>query len=189
VVAEVTENLRSLHEFRTEELPESVRDKLEVRIYSLAPAVQMYRWDDKAFISFYPAGELAYDTTQIETYLQTPLGQFVESRFDDLWDDSRTRTLERYMLLELRITDPNGESEEFSVDFVQLEDTTFISTRGLGRYLGHRFADLSVNIDGGGPTFQLATVDADLQENVDLQFRRKYGTDRDTVVRLVPWSA
>lgn len=57
VVDNILDNLLTLHEFRSA-LPEPLQRRIEVRVYSALPPVQMYRVDDQIVVSFYPVNSL-----------------------------------------------------------------------------------------------------------------------------------
>jgi hypothetical protein len=150
----ITENLRHLHEYRRG-LAEVPKALLEVRVYDASPSVQLYRWDDKAFLSFFPIGKRAYDTRQIETYLANPLGEFAQSRFDALWAAPSTAGLEDYMQLALCVHHATPPPIEYRVPFVRHENELFVDGAPL-------FAPL---VDHGITTLtvQLGPADAPLK--------------------------
>lgn len=121
----IADNLRHLYVFRRT-LDDARSRLLDVRIYDASPSVQLYRWDDKAFLSFFPIGRRAYDTRQIETYLANPLGEFAQSRFDGLWSDSTTYTLDHYMSLSLYVHHDTRPPTEHHVPFVWHEGELFV---------------------------------------------------------------
>ncbi|MGH8931971.1 MAG: hypothetical protein ACRDZO_15450 [Egibacteraceae bacterium] len=92
----IRDNLRHLHQFRTG-LGDPSSSCLSVRVYEASPSIQLYRWDDKALISFFPIGVRAYDAPQIEAYMDSPWGAFVQGRFEELWQHDSTRRMEEYM--------------------------------------------------------------------------------------------
>lgn len=69
----IMENLYHLHHYQTDNPTEKISN-LSVRIYSGLPPVQLYQWDDKAFLSFFPIGRHSEETPQLETSIKTPWG-------------------------------------------------------------------------------------------------------------------
>jgi hypothetical protein len=51
----IVDNLRYLHLFANA-LPAPLRSLFDVRIYDASPSVQIFRWDDRALISFFRSG-------------------------------------------------------------------------------------------------------------------------------------
>lgn len=202
-------NLRDLHQFWRNELTADLRELLDIRVYDAMPSVQLYRWDDKAFISFYPLGQLAYDTPQIEAFMATPWGEFVQARFEELWTSRETLQLNDYMTLEMRVYHENRDLGACEGDFVVLADTLYIHAADLvshviryGRHgvtvrLPERTEVYSppLRLAGAGravPVERMLGYHADSVDDEPLlgelrnAFHRKYGTDPDIVVRLVP---
>jgi Domain of unknown function (DUF5919) len=168
-------------------LDESVRRRLEVRIYSASPSVQLYRWDDKAYLSFFPLGALAYDTPQLETFMNTPWGEFVDRRFDELWEDTGTRDLAAYWSTTLTLVHPDGRVEDCQADYVVEEEVWYLSIPDLAHHLDqHGLTDLGVRRDGDGVAYRLeAIADEELRTRMTELLRSKYGGDRAIPVRLV----
>ena len=81
-----------------------MRVRLKVRLYDASPSVQMYRCDNKAFISFFPIDQSTYDAQQIETLMNTPIGDFVQGRFEELWNAPGTVKLREVTSMPLRLS-------------------------------------------------------------------------------------
>ena len=97
VRASIQDNLDALRAWLdTTTLPATARSNIDIRVYRALPSVQMYGWDDKAYLSFYPVDAVSFDTEQIEAFLDTPWGAFVSSRFHQLWEAASTRDLDTY---------------------------------------------------------------------------------------------
>ena len=193
----IAENLRHLHQFRSL-LNEVSRESLEIRVYDASPSVQLYRWDDKAFVSFFPIGKRAYDTRQIETYLANPLGEFAESRFDELWSATTTCSLEDYLALSLCIYYSAAVPTEHRVEFVEHETEIFVDgTPFWDRIADHGTNPLTVRLgtaeepaprNGVVANYQLARVEPSTNGHVDLipqLFAIKYGGEnRPLIIHL-----
>ncbi|MGI9003450.1 MAG: hypothetical protein ACR2GH_17635 [Pseudonocardia sp.] len=123
----IMENLYYLHSYLTNVLAEEkMRNGVAVRIYSGLPSVQLYQWDAKAFLSFYPIGKLSEDTPQLETFIETPWADFVQRKFEELWSNFSTRNLQQYM--RLRLTVNGGEVDQsYDVNFIRLEGSYYVS--------------------------------------------------------------
>lgn len=95
VVEKIRDNLQTLHTFQ-KDCKSSPEAKLEIRIYSAIPPVQMYQADDQIVVSFYPLNSSSWDTAQYQTSPHTQLGEFVSEKFDELWDAPSTRMLGQF---------------------------------------------------------------------------------------------
>lgn len=183
----IMENLRDLVWFQRRDLTDAMRERLTIRIYSASPAVQLYRWDDKAFISFFPVGELAYDTPQLEAYLATPWGEFVLRKFDELWNDPKTRPLSHYLALPVTVIPDGGTPQECDIEFVRLEDDRYVAGQTLLKHVIRTGrAGLVVRWNQRDHRLHDADDDPDTYRQVVDLFTTKYGSRRDAIMRLVP---
>lgn len=97
VAAHIMENLRHLHEFRDRGIEPRRRAKLRISVYDASPSIQLYQWDGRGLISFFPIGEVSFDVPQLEVDMASPWGQFVDRRFDELWEsEENVRSLDQY---------------------------------------------------------------------------------------------
>jgi hypothetical protein len=194
-------NLRDLHRFWHVELTAELRERLDIRVYDAMPSVQLYRWDDKAFISFYPLGQLAYDTPQIEAFMATPWGEFVQARFDELWTGRETLPLRDYMTLEMRVHHDGTDLGACRGDFVVLAGTLYVHAADLVAHViryGRDGVTVRVPERTEVQPRRAAAVERMLDYHADSvddepllgelrdAFHRKYGIEPDIVVRLVP---
>lgn len=194
----IMENLCYLHRYRTDDLTER-SDDLSVRIYSGWPPVQLYQWDDKAFLSFFPIGKRSEDTPQLETSIEMPWGDFVKRKFEELWNDLSTRNLQQYMHIHLIVNGGDVE-QSFDVDFVRLGGYYYVSNPSMFRQIAKPGIENSrVSLEAplqDGERLTSCTVELLGSEEQDVPqqlfdlFRIKYGSnmysERDMIVRLVP---
>jgi len=115
----VTEILAALDGFRAR-VPRERADRLRVRIYNTLPPARLYRWDNRALSSFFPAGDRwGSDVRHYETNVTSGLGHFVDEQFTLIWNDERSRDLTAYLRLPVRI---QATGRTFQVRFVVLDD-------------------------------------------------------------------
>jgi hypothetical protein len=184
---EVMRNLKVLERF-TRELDERVRSRFEVRLYSASAAVTLYRWDDRALVSFLPIGRLSGDGTQLEITTGSPLGTFVGERFDELW--SHGKPLARFIALAFTLTDGRGPARPYNTPFVRVGDHYFVTDPQV-------LAELALSRDGGlratldyHPTlsYELDVLigESDLHSSVIAHYEEKYERPGRAFVRLRP---
>jgi hypothetical protein len=194
----IMENLRYLYRLRRELEPRLAR-QLQVRVYDASPSVQLYRWDDKALISFFPVGVRAYDARQIEAFMDSPLGQFMESRFDELWGSSTTRAIDDFMSLALTVQLGDDTLGTGDAHFVKLDGDCFVDGRSLLDHLAdHGVHQLSLAtaspLEVGqwrGSAFDMVRLDhrdrrhrAAVVELFDIKYGP--GHENSVILRLVP---
>ncbi len=181
----IVDNLRYLNDF-ADSLDERTRQAFQVRIYDASPSIQVFRWDDKALISFFPIGVRASASPHLEVYLSSPLGEFVQSRFDDLWRHPSTRELIEYVAVPVTVYHRQVPLRSCAVHFVRIKDACFIDGAPMVDQLtdhGTGRLDLATGyplaLDGRtASSFQLARVDSDTvpdRATVLDVFDRKYG--------------
>ncbi|WP_319461349.1 hypothetical protein [Micromonospora sp. RTP1Z1] len=182
----IVDNLRRLNEF-AESLDADTRARFQVRIYDASPTAHMFRWDDKALISFFPIGVRASAAPHLEVFIGSPLGEFVESRFDELWRHPSTRRLAEYVCLPMALRYDGVVLRSCEVHFVALVDGWCIDGSPIVDQLtDHGTGPLEVQlsrplaVDGwSGTRFRLARVDEDAQRaRVFALFDAKYGPRR-----------
>lgn len=163
------------------ELSEDVRVRLKVRVYDAAPSVQMYRCDNKAFISFFPIDQSTYDAQQIETLMNTPIGEFVQGRFEELWNAPGTIRLRDITTMPLRLSRNGAELGPCDVRYVRLDGKLYVTGRRLLRHITrYDIATLRARLDGSELSFLLDEADEVgpvAYHRVLMLFRAKYGLD------------
>jgi hypothetical protein len=181
----IIDNLRHLNDF-ADSLDDRQRQMFRVRIYDASPSIQIFRWDDKALISFFPIGVRASASPHLEVYLSSSLGEFVQGRFDDMWRHPSTRELAEYIAVPVTVYHREVSLRSCEVHFVLLEDACFIdgapmvdqlTDHGTGRL--EIVTPQPLLLDGHSASrFRLARVDGDTvpdRASVLGMFDRKYG--------------
>jgi hypothetical protein len=200
----IMENLRELYRLHRSLDPDEAR-RFQVRVYDASPSIQFYRWDDKAFISFFPIGTRAYDARQIEAFMSSPLGEFVSSRFEDLWGSATTRPMDDFMHLHLTVRLDDEDLTRAETHFIRVGPYCFIDGSAIADHLtDHGALRLSLATmrpltigepqgDGAvlASTFDMVRVernDRPRRAEVVAVFDAKYGDSHENhpLLRLVP---
>lgn len=195
VVEKIYENLQTLHKFQKgcELSPEG---KLEVRIYSALPPVQMYQVDDRVIVSFYPLNSSSWCTTQYQTNPYGQLGEFVSEKFDELWDASSTRTLNQFREITVWVG-LNEILSAYPVEFARSSEAVYVCGKSiLNDHWMHGLGGLQARIVEGEHEivglYFFSHLETNSQECKDAQylFNRKYGLSvRDALLKLVKISS
>ncbi|MEU8389961.1 DUF5919 domain-containing protein [Micromonospora sp. NPDC048842] len=193
VPRQIRTNLRHLAAF-ADALDARLRHRLQVRLYDASPSIQLYQWDGRALISFFPIGKLSFNVPQLEVDMDSPWGGFVHARFEELWEhEQATLDLERYWSVTVTLRHDESDVVEVRVPFVTVDGQHYVDCRGF-RVTGPLTvrAVLPPRAPGAAPgVFALAEpADGDRTPVavVKRHFDQKYGHDdgeRD-VRRLVP---
>jgi len=67
--------------------------RVEIRLFWRTPPFSLFQTDDFASLSFYFRDRPISEVSRYEFFTDSPVGEFVEKTFDDLWRDERTVTL------------------------------------------------------------------------------------------------
>jgi len=60
--------------------------RLQVRLYTIDPAIAYYRTDNLAIMSFYPVSARADEGPQLQVNVFSPIGNMAQQRFDEFWE-------------------------------------------------------------------------------------------------------
>lgn len=210
VAAQIMGNLRQLQHFRARLDSPDLKSRLKVRVYDASPSIQLYQWDSRALISFFPIGKMSFDVPQLEVDMASPWGQFVDRRFGELWEQGdHIRTLDRYWLLPVTLTQGSERLDTVAVPYIGTENEVYVDGTGhLANRLAERvlrdpgataasfgaFADWPPRLADGRPrAFDLVQIEEDAE--VLALFDRKYAgyprtrTSEVFLLRLVPRQA
>jgi hypothetical protein len=187
---EIMRNLRTLHAFDAR-LSEAQRRRFEVRLYSVSAGVTLYRWDDKALVSFLSVGRISGQGVQLEVTVGSPLGVFVEQRFDELWRHSKP--VDQFMRLHVMLVEADGSQREFASRFVVVQDVLYVVDHDVVSHMARRrVGDLSAYCRRDPETrYEPIVVDdeADLLPDLHDHFADKYDVRGSTFVWLRPLAA
>ncbi|WP_427919817.1 hypothetical protein [Streptomyces sp. cg40] len=185
---DIMRNLRTLDRF-AQRLDEHSRTLLEVRLCSTSPGVTLYRWDERCLVSFLTVGRLSGEGVQLEVAVRSPLGTFVEQRFDELWQQGKP--MDRFTHLPVTLVDAADGRREFSCRFVYVEDRLYVEAPDLVTYLARRRLDqLSAHsgVLGPGEAYEVMVVDdrSELHGRLIHHFTEKYDAQAAAFVELRP---
>ncbi|MCF0097363.1 DUF5919 domain-containing protein [Micromonospora sp. MH99] len=193
VPRQIRTNLRHLALFQ-DSLDARLRHRLQVRLYDASPSIQLYQWDSRALISFFPIGKLSFNVPQLEVDMDSPWGGFVHARFEELWEhEQATVNLERYWSVAVTLRHDDSDVVEVQVPYVSVDGQHYVDC-GVFKVTGPLTvrAVLPPRAPGGAPgVFALAEpVDGDRTPaaTVRRHFDQKYGggDGQREIRRLVP---
>jgi hypothetical protein len=188
---EIMRNLRVLYHFRNTIQPASLNRNFSVRVYTASPSITVYRWDEKALVSFFPAGKISGQGVQLEVTIGSPLGQFVNKTFNSLWTASED--LERFMRLPVTLTDIDIADRNFEVEFIYLDGRLYVNDWRIVAQMARRRikAKLAYSRYGQQVFNELVIVDdtqPELHAKLSDRFQEKYGRGNEVFIGLEPVS-
>jgi hypothetical protein len=189
VYREIMRNIRVLYEFRNRASPTSHGRDVNVRMYTASPAISLYRWDEKALVSFFPAGKISSQGAQLEIIANSPLGAFVNERFNSLW--AMSKDLTRFMRLPVTLVDTTGANTQLDVEFVEMEGRCYVGDpRMVAQLARHRTGAVLAYSDGDQQVLNELSLTDDAQPKLlatlRAQFEEKYGHSPEVFVCLEP---
>jgi hypothetical protein len=187
VYREIMRNLRALYDFRNTVLPVSLRRNFSVRMYAASPSITVYRWDEKALVSFFPVGKISSQGVHLEVAVGSPLGEFVNERFNSLWTVSND--LGRFMRLPVTLVDATVADPHLEVEFVHLDGRFYVSDPRMVAHLARRRtgATLVYSHYDQQVLNELTIVDdtqPELLVTLSDQFVEKYGRSDEVFISL-----
>jgi hypothetical protein len=131
VPGQIRANLRHLAAFQRS-LEPPLRSRFQVRVYDASPSIQLYQWDARALISFFPIGKLSFNVPQLEVDMDSPWGGFVHARFEELWEQPQaTLDLQRYWSTNITLRHGNSDIAKLSAEYVTVDGQHYIDCRAL----------------------------------------------------------
>ncbi len=186
VRTEILRNVRVLSQFQAG-LSERSRQRFEVRFYSASASVTMYRWDDRALVSFLPIGRLSGDGTQLEVQVASPLGTFVSERFTELWRHGVPMT--DFMAITLVLRDTSGE-RHVGCEYVRADGHYYVmDSYVLAHLAGARDDEVRANLAhdlSAQYTLELVPGESSLHADLVTHYRAKYDRSGHSFVLLRP---
>ena len=191
VYREIMRNLRVLYNFRNTALPASVIHNFNVRMYTASPSVTVYRWDEKTLVSFFPVDKISSQSIQLEVTVDSPLGKFVNERFNSLWTGSKD--LEEFMRLSVTLADADSAGANLEVEFVQLDSKLYVGDSRLVTQMARRRPGTTLVYSHYDEQVlnELTIIDdaqPELLATLSDQFKEKYGHTHEVFVSLEPVS-
>ncbi|TDC37109.1 hypothetical protein E1211_11330 [Micromonospora sp. 15K316] len=188
VPGHIRANLRHLMALRRK-LGEN--ERFQVRVYDASPSIQLYQWDGRSLISFFPVGKLSFNVPQLEVDMGSPLGGFVHARFEELWDhDQATAPLERYDRLTVTLGTASSDYLRAEMAYVEFDGEHYIDCERSRPNLSLTArAPMPPRTPGSAPrTFTLVEPADKERAPVARRFDEKYGPAREerTILRLAP---
>lgn len=189
VQREIMRNLRRLGAF-AESLGVGERHYFEVRLYDASASITLYRWDERALVSFLPIGRFSEFGAQLEVTTRSPLGEFLEQRFRDLWEGTGTIGMGDFLQTTITLVEDENSARSFRTRFVVHEDVCYVVHTEVLAAMARRPARLLAFLRGeAAHMHELVIVDGqdpELHGALDAAFLEKYDAHAHAFVGLRP---
>ncbi|WP_432836698.1 DUF5919 domain-containing protein [Dactylosporangium sp. CA-092794] len=191
VQREIMRNLRRLSRF-TADLGERERSGFEVRLYDASASITLYRWDDRALVSFLPIGRFSELGAQLEVTMRSPLGEFIQQRFDELWGSRTTVGMAEFLDLTVTLVEDEHTARQLQARYVEHEGDCYVIHTEILAAMARRPARLQVFLRGDPSRlhdlFIVDSQDPELHQLLQLAFVEKYDVQAHAFVGLRPAS-
>ncbi|KYC38547.1 hypothetical protein WA1_35770 [Scytonema hofmannii PCC 7110] len=105
----IQKTLARFYRLETEKVGKDKIGTLEIKLYDAFPTIAMHKWDQEAYISFYPVNQRSDEAPNLKVSTLTTFGSYAASKFDELWNEDSAIPLSSYMRLRVEV---QGEPEE-----------------------------------------------------------------------------
>ncbi len=120
----IRKNLAYLYELQS--VTEHISpNSLQVRLYTALPSIQMYRWEEWAFVSLFPIGKRSDRTPNLKVPMDNPFGSYVDEAFEELWkgtDEAPTISIDDHMRLQFIVPSPDLTSTSYLFSYNEHND-------------------------------------------------------------------
>ncbi|HTJ37718.1 MAG TPA: hypothetical protein VL738_31180 [Dactylosporangium sp.] len=191
VQREIMRNLRRLSRF-VADLGERDRSGFEVRLYDASASITLYRWDDRALVSFLPIGRFSEFGGQLEVTMRSPLGEFIQQRFEELWEDRATLAMPEFMDITVTMVEDEHTARQLQARYVEHDGDHYVIHTEILAAMARRPARLQVFLRGDTARlhdlFIVDSQDPELHGALQLAFVEKYDVQAHAFVGLRPAS-
>jgi Domain of unknown function (DUF5919) len=189
VQREIMRNVRWLGRFAAQ-LGERERARFEVRLYDASASITLYRWDDRALVSFLPIGRFSELGSQLEVSMRSPLGEFIDQRFQDLWHDRATMTMTEFLELPVTLIEDDHTARSLVAPYVEHDSIHYVVHTEVLAAMARRPERLQAAVRGvPSQLHDLVIVDGkdeSLHQALTIAFVEKYDLQTHVFVGLRP---
>lgn len=172
-------NIRSIQ--RIQERVKNRAGKFNVKLFSSTPSLAMYICPPSITVTFYRLGQFASSGKQLKLTIDSPVGEFIIDRFEEIWQSETTRDLDSCLYIEVEVVE---RQESYRVKYINSEQGFWIQSSALYRDIAN-VPDLHIRF--GEDLFVAdATIGSDLPERIQDLFYYKYPQYSELFFQLHP---
>ena len=166
-------NLQEIQKITQELKLSGNQNRLKVKFYNYIPSLAMYMCDPHLFVTFFRSGELTTMSQQLKLHIDSPVSEFINQRFDQIWRDPKTISLEDCLYVKLDIIKSGKYHCTYDkVKYILCERGYYVQNAKLFRHIANR-TDITIRI--GGQPFKPKDIEIeDLPTTIKKLFCSKY---------------
>ncbi|MBE9004163.1 hypothetical protein IQ259_03740 [Fortiea sp. LEGE XX443] len=166
-------NLREIQEIIYKLAANKKEDKLKVKLYNISQPLAIYMCTPNLFVTFFRSGKLTTMGKQLRLPVDSPVATFINERFDEIWQDTRTISLENCLYVKVEVIQRNLVQGSYDkVKYILCEQGYYIQNTRLFQDIANK-QDIQIKIKGRFFKPTGVAMD-DLHENVRQLFLNKY---------------
>ena len=124
------------------------QNRLKVKLYNYIPSLAMYMCRPHLFVTFFRSGELTTMSKQLKLHIDSPVSEFINQRFDQIWQDPKTISLENCLYVKLDIIKSGKYHCTYdNIKYIVHDQGYYIQNATLFRHIANR-TDIDIRING-----------------------------------------
>lgn len=140
-------NLKEIQKIIQQLEPSGNQNRLKVKLYNNIPSLAMYMCKPYLFVTFFRAGELTTMSQQLKLHIDSPVSEFINQRFDQIWKDPKTISLEDCLYVKLDIIKSGKFHCTYDrIKYIVCDRGYYIQNAKLFRHIANR-TDIHIRID------------------------------------------
>jgi hypothetical protein len=176
-------NLREIQNINNQLESYEKVNKLKVKLYNTSPSLSIYMCTPHLFVAFFRSGKLSTMGKQLKLPVDSPVGGFINERFDEIWQDPRTTTLEDFLYLKVEVIQGGIAQRSYDhVIYIQYPQGYYIQNSALFNDIANK---QDINIKVKQQEFRARNVFInDLPDSVKKLIKSKYPKTEDLFIIL-----
>lgn len=144
VEKEIYINLRSLQIIKAALKTEKAH-KLEIRLFNNTPSLAMYLCPPSMVVTFFRLGQFSSSGKQLQILLDSPVGEFIRDRFNEIWNGESSRSMDDYLSIDVEIPELR---KTFSVRYIHNQEGFWIQSTRMYMQIAPYLPDIHVCFAG-----------------------------------------
>ncbi len=102
-------------------------DRLKVKCYNSIPSLAIYMCMPYLFVTFFRSGKMTSMSEQLKLHIESPVGTFINQRFQEIWDDIKTIDLDDCLYMTLDVMQSGDLKSTYEkVKYISYEEGYYI---------------------------------------------------------------
>ena len=175
-------NLREIQKIIKKLEDRGKQDKLKVKLYNTSPSLAIYMCDPNMFVTFFRSG-MTTMSKQLKLPVDSPVGAFINERFEEIWQDTKTISLENCLYVTVDVIKCGIVHSTYDkVKYILCDQGYYLQNARLFQDIAN-IADINIQINSKVYKPNDIAMD-DLPDIVKKLFRSKYMNNGELFICL-----